>query len=313
MYVYDIMINSWDILKQENIKYTVVNKNEKKIKLINKNGKEHEIILKNSGFIERLNNYNFNKKEQYKLFLKSNIKHPESVFIDKNSNIKDLNLSYPLITKPINGGRGYKIYSIQNKNMLLQKSKQYSNNFIVQEKLEGDEYRIVVYKDTIISVCKKYDTILVGDGVNNIQTLVNNYNKFNKKMGYYGIKKYIYQDYSATKVRPKGEIINLSKNIKSPCHGNRLLTVDINDIHKDNQKLFIDGVKSIGYIYGGIDFIIPDISKSYKEQKCGILEINANPAIGILDVADKLSDYKYCKNKYNKIFFDIITLWHNDI
>ena len=105
---------------------------------------------------------------------------------------------------------------------------------------------------------------------------------------------------------------NIVYPFNSNCSGTIWTTKDINHVHNDNIELFIKSLKVLNYIYGGIDFIIPDISKSYKEQRCGILEVNADPSMAIMDSANEISHYNYCKNKYNKIFFDIISLWYNE-
>jgi len=306
-------MNSWDILKKEGIKFKIVNKETKKILIYNKHNKSKEIILKNSGYIGKLNPYYLNnKKKQYELFEKNNIVYPKSEYI--TNTIDNLKLSYPLITKPICGGGGHKVFFSSDKNELQQKMEKYSDKFIAQERLLGDEYRILVYKNTIISICQKNDTIIVGDGQHNLKTLIQHYNTYNKKYGFGIIKDHMFKKYNLSKIIPKDEIINLTKN--KPFNSNRSGTIwttkDINCVHNDNIELFIKSLKVLNYIYGGIDFIIPDISKSYKEQRCGILEINADPSMGIMDSANEISQYNYCKNTYNKIFFDIISLWYNE-
>lgn len=306
-------MNSWDILKKEDIKFKIVNKETKKILIYNKHNKSKEIILKNSGYIGKLNPYYLNnKKKQYELFEKNNIVYPKSEYI--TNTIDNLKLSYPLITKPICGGGGHKVFFSSDKNELKQKMEKYSDKFIIQERLLGIEYRILVYKNTIISICQKNDLEIVGDGQHDLKTLIQHYNSQNKKHGIKIIKNHMFKNYNLSKIIPKGQIINLTKNKPlNHCYsGTRWTTKDINHVHNDNIELFIKSLKVLNYIYGGIDFIIPDISKSYKEQRCGILEVNADPSMAIMDSANEISQYNYCKNKYNKIFFDVISLWYNE-
>ena len=77
--------------------------------------------------------------------------------------------------------------------------------------------------------------------------------------------------------------------------------VDVTDaVHPANRELFTTVGKLCRVPLAGIDFIAPDISKPYDEQKCGILEINSVPYIDMhhyptsgvpRNVAGSLLDY----------------------
>ncbi|MEK7201151.1 MAG: cyanophycin synthetase, partial [Patescibacteria group bacterium] len=56
-------------------------------------------------------------------------------------------------------------------------------------------------------------------------------------------------------------------------------TCDVTDeVHPDNITLFEETARVLGATIVGIDFIIEDISRSWKEQeRCGILECNSMP------------------------------------
>ena len=63
--------------------------------------------------------------------------------------------------------------------------------------------------------------------------------------------------------------------------------IPIQKIHPDNIRLFKQINKFCGLRYCGIDFITPDIQKSYKEVKCGINELNTlSPSIEIHYLTD---------------------------
>jgi hypothetical protein len=307
---------SWEVLKKENIKFKILDKESKRIIIYNKNNQGKEIILKNSGYIGKLSGKGLNKQTQYTLFDKFNIKYPKTQYINNNinniNNINKIQIPYPLVAKPICGGRGHNVFFIDNKDTMMKKMNKYPNQFIVQERLNGNEFRVLIYKNTIISICKKNDSIIVGDGVNNLETLITKYNNHNKKLGFNSLKQHMYNDLNLEKIRKKGEIINLTKN-KKCWAGSRWTTQDIKNVHKDNIDLFVNSLKAINYVYGGIDFMISDISKSYKEQQCGILEINSDPSMGIMDAANKISQYISCKNAYNMLFFDVILAWYHDV
>ena len=301
---------SWKILEKENIKFDIIDKERKKILLYNKKGNTQRIILKDSGYIGNLNkNLYHTKKKQYELFEKNNIKYPRTEYVGL-SKIDNITLNYPMVGKPINSGKDVKSFPIPDKESLLQKINDYERKIKVQENIKGDNYRILVYKNNVISICKKNDAILIGDGVSNLETLLENYNNYNKKYGFSTIKKSQLKQYNFEKIREKEELINLSKH--NSINGKRWTTYDITFVHNDNIELFIRSLKALDYVYGGIDFIIPDISKSYKEQNYGIIEIISDPSMELMDTANKISDYNSCNNEYGKLFFDIIKIWYNE-
>jgi cyanophycin synthetase len=45
--------------------------------------------------------------------------------------------------------------------------------------------------------------------------------------------------------------------------------------------MFVRAAKIIGDPIVGFDFIIPDITKSYKQQRCGFIEANSLPFINL--------------------------------
>ncbi len=51
------------------------------------------------------------------------------------------------------------------------------------------------------------------------------------------------------------------------------------ETHPDTKEMLAKAGEVLDISILGFDFIIPDITKSYKEQKCGIIECNGAPFI----------------------------------
>jgi cyanophycin synthetase len=49
--------------------------------------------------------------------------------------------------------------------------------------------------------------------------------------------------------------------------------------HPDNIQLFKDIAKFFDIRLVGIDFLVPDISSSWQNQQCAVLELNSVPCI----------------------------------
>jgi len=56
-------------------------------------------------------------------------------------------------------------------------------------------------------------------------------------------------------------------------------TTEIEDIHPDNEKLFVRIAQVLDDPLVGIDFMIDDMARSWKDQKCGVIECNSLPFI----------------------------------
>jgi len=80
-------------------------------------------------------------------------------------------------------------------------------------------------------------------------------------------------------VPEKGESVVLSEKIGVNYGGSSSEDYDI--CHSDNKELFIRAAKILGDPIAGFDFIIPDITVSWKNQKCGFIEVNSLPFINL--------------------------------
>jgi D-alanine-D-alanine ligase-like ATP-grasp enzyme len=76
-----------------------------------------------------------------------------------------------------------------------------------------------------------------------------------------------------------GQAVNLSEKIGVNYGGSSSEDYDI--CHPDNKELFLRAAEVLGDPLVGFDFIISDISLSYKHQKCGFIEVNSLPFINL--------------------------------
>ena len=81
--------------------------------------------------------------------------------------------------------------------------------------------------------------------------------------------------YDENSVPDEGEIVFLRSTANLSTGGT---AVDVTDIvHPDNREMAQRAVKAIGLDIGGVDFLSADISRSYKDNRAGICEVNAAP------------------------------------
>ena len=252
--------------------------NNKKLKFKEINPKKSKILTGNKNLTK-------------KILKESNLPIPNGLVYDiKKENIKSFiekinnKLRFPLVVKPINQQQGIDVHlDIENNQQLEQIINKLSlkyNKLIIEEYVEGLNYRILLVNHNIIDIIIKENAYVIGNGENTIKELliIKNKNLISKNKNY--IKKtnneYIKkQGYNLNSVLEKDIKIYVTR-LPRPMNGGKVIKVDINSIHKDNIKMFIKTTKVLNSIVCGIDYISKDISKSYKKQG-NILEANSDP------------------------------------
>lgn len=100
-------------------------------------------------------------------------------------------LNFPLVVKPTLGSLGKGVTTnIQNEDELsiaiqaIKDNYEYYNEIIIEEYVEGDEYRVYVVGNEVSAVTKKVTANVIGDGVSNVNQLIRMKNKERKKNPY---------------------------------------------------------------------------------------------------------------------------------
>ncbi len=207
-------------------------------------------------------------------------------------------LSAPVILKPHSGsGSRHTILHITHESELVRAfavAKQVSPQVVIEEELKGPVYRATVVDGTFVAALRRDPPSVVGDGVHTIDELVEEENKKPARSGPYfsnirlyesrsndvmnsaAAKELAWQGYAPSDVPPLGTRVHFHQKVNWSLGGT---TADVTGkVHPDNIELFERAARELRAPVAGIDFIIADISKSWKEQdRCGILECNSMP------------------------------------
>lgn len=199
------------------------------------------------------------------------------------------NLEAPVIVKPYegSGSRHTTTHVIDEKELARAFfiSQQISPMSVVEEELEGAVYRPTVVGGKLAATIRRDVPQIMGDGTHTIRELVEEENKNPKRAGpYYSkiqfteahLKELARQGYTPQSVPAAGTTVFLHQKINWSVGGT---TTDVTDeVHPDNVALFEKIAQVLDAPLVGIDFIIKDISKSWKEQtRCGVIECNSRP------------------------------------
>ncbi len=232
---------------------------------------------------------------------------------------------FPLVVKPnVSGFSRGSHFPITNFKELLSAifwAKMWWPVTVVEQYLEGKNYRIVVVKDGIMSVIRRYPPFVDGDGKSSISSLIDQENDLRKSMGLYPVIHAIPKDRKITAYLKKknmtlhsipdaGERVRLFSRI-SLAPGGVVEIIDKNSLPSENRELFEGILDHFGANILGIDAIFEKgIEHSYHQQKVILLEVNSRPYLKMHDVP------RYGQPEDLKPFYDKLNnmaVGHQDI
>ena len=203
-------------------------------------------------------------------------------------------LGYPVVTKPYNGnhGRGISIHlqTAEEVRAGFDMAAEHSSSVIVETYLQGADHRLLVVNGELIAATRRTPGRVVGDGVHSIRQLVDTVNLDPRRgIGHEKVMTRIELDAQADmmlnrqglapdSVPASGQIVELRSTANLSTGGTATDVTDV--IHPDNREMAVRAVTAIGLDVGGVDFLCPDITESYKSVEnagSGICEINAAP------------------------------------
>ena len=229
-------------------------------------------------------------------------------------------LSFPYVVKPPASRLGKGVYccvtNAKDAIKAFQYARKYSNDVvIVEEFVEGNDYRITVSSGKINAVTLNLPPSVVGDGIRTIRTLIDdeNLNRKNLSDQEYALKEIEVDDLTLLSLKKDGLSLDdvPEEGAKIILRGNSNLgtggtrqNINPESVHPDNLEMAVSISKALRLDAIGVDFMTPDISKSW--QSCGkILEINTRPLLTPAMVEKLLKD-QFADRNFGRIKADLI-------
>ncbi len=243
-------------------------------------------------------------------------------------------LRKPVITKPNVGSRSRHtmIHIHTPKDLIIgfRKAKVLSPFVVIEEELNGYLFRGTLINGKLVGVVKRDQPEVVGDGIQTLRALWQKENQRPERAGpiFHKItvdaeteKELHRQGVTMDDVPAKGKVITFSQKTSRGCGGT---TTEVSDIvHPENVKMLEDLGAFLNDPLVGVDFIMEDITKSWREparhadashaggeQHSGIIECNSLPFIDLHhypmfgrpnNIAGKLWDFVMPESKKSKI------------
>lgn len=234
-------------------------------------------------------------------------------------------IGYPVVLKPVFGDKGRSVFpnlrSADELRAVLERVDLRRERFMLQTFLPGEDHRMLVIEGKLIAVAQRIPASVLGDGRRSVAQLAEVENQNPRRI--LGPLELLPLDEEADRVLAQqgctratvpeaGRRVRLRVNANISTGGS---SVDLSAaVHPDNARAAIRAARALALSVAGVDFICPDISRSWREVGGGICEINtsiglrphteANPA---LDVAGAILDTVYPGSEDGRIPTAMVT------
>jgi cyanophycin synthetase len=200
-------------------------------------------------------------------------------------------IGFPVVIKPLDGNHGKAVaIHLRTPEQVREaygKARSWGPYVIVESYQTGNDYRILVIDGRVVAVAQRVPGHVVGDGRSSVAELIEEVNRDPRRgIGHERALTRLEVDDQARRllaeagltlesVLPQGEVFYLRATGNLSTGGTAIDKTDV--IHEDNRLMAERAVKAIGLDVGGIDFVSPDIRRSYREAGGVIVEVNAAP------------------------------------
>lgn len=219
-----------------------------------------------------------------------------------------LELGFPVVVKPLAAGQGQGVSANLNRvediPVAFQGAEKYSpKNVIVEKFVEGKDYRITASKGQLSGIVLREPASLIADGKHNIAALIEKGNQ----SGYEDQEGVVHpivqpiddelvrvignQGYTLDDRPDQGTRVFLRSNANLST-GGKLIIVEESEVHPDVVNMVHEIASYLRLDSIGLDFISPDISRSWKELGA-IIELNCFPMLSER-LAVKLFEHHFC-------------------
>jgi cyanophycin synthetase len=202
-------------------------------------------------------------------------------------------IGFPVVVKPLdaNHGRGVTINLTEDEQIEAAfeeaREKGNSRSILVESYVSGFDHRMLVVDKQLVAVAKRVPGHVVGNGKQTISELIEEINSDPRRgIGHEKVLTNLEFDKQANRlmkdagvtadsVLPQGDILYLRSTANLSTGGTAIDMTDV--VHPDNKDMAERAIKAVGLDVGGVDFLIDDITRSYKDIGGAIVEVNATP------------------------------------
>jgi cyanophycin synthetase len=199
-------------------------------------------------------------------------------------------LGYPVVLKPLKGRQlsrmsiGVKIRA--DIHHAFEHTRRDGKGVMVEKFIEGQQHRLMIVDGRMVAALHIIPPSVIGDGVRNISRLIDELNSDPLRNG---IRQY---QIEVTEKLVHSLALAGHDLLDVPANGTEVRLefirdisagathIDVTDIvHPDNQEVSVQAATHSKLLVAGVDFVCPDITRSYRDAGGSIIDINAEPEL----------------------------------
>lgn len=241
------------------------------------------------------------KHRTAQLLREAGVPAPESVLLDTETMTPAKlratadEIGYPVVLKPVDGSMGRGVFAgIRDAEELVDRFADLMSsvrpvNAVMEGHVKGDDYRILVYRNTVVGACLRLPASITGDGRSTVRDLIERKNA-HRRLNPFLSKGLIKRDqevdfflsrigYDYDSVPKDGEHIRLRSAANASAGGD---VVDVTEtLPPAIKEAAVAAVHAIPDLYcAGVD-VLYDSTTEASEGRYAVLELNAHPQIGV--------------------------------
>jgi cyanophycin synthetase len=202
-------------------------------------------------------------------------------------------IGYPVVVKPCHGYKGravsVQLTAPEQVAAAFEWAAGKGDSVVVERHAEGNDYRLLVVGGRMIAAAQRIPAQVVGDGRRSVEQLVDELNQDPRRGDPHpNLMEKIRFDAQALELLeelglgpssvPAAEQIVRLRRIANISQGGT--AADVTDaVHPDNRRAAETAATAAELNIAGIDFISPDVSRSWKEVGGAIIEVNSFPGL----------------------------------
>ena len=211
-------------------------------------------------------------------------------------------IGFPVVVKPLNLGKGVGVSLGLRDDAAVRAAfalaRKHSEQVIVESFIAGRDYRVLVVGGRMIAAANRIPAAVTGNGTSSVAALVEAANRDPQRgHGFTRLMNRIELDAQADEtlrrqgfardsVPAAGQTVYLRGTANISTGGT---AVDVTEaVHPDNRVMLERCARVMGLDVTGIDFISPDIARSYREVGGAICEVNSSPGLRPHQVAARV-------------------------
>lgn len=203
-------------------------------------------------------------------------------------------LGFPVVLKPVNLDQGVGVEANLQTEADLRaahaRAVRHGSPLVLEKHVPGEDYRVYVMNGELLAIAHRKPAEVVGDGVATVVQLVEQTNAQRRQIDSRAtLYKPIELDAEAldlmaragfepASVLPWGRALRLRRTANMSRGGT---SVDATHLaHPDNVALCVQAAALLRLDLPGLDLLIPDIARSWREVGAAFCEVNAQPQMG---------------------------------